>query len=71
MGERPIAYVVRRNAISEDKLQAHLLERFPKWWLPDRIVFIKSIPKTTTGKFDKKVLREEFKSKHGTLPVDE
>jgi fatty-acyl-CoA synthase len=68
--ERPVAYVVQRNAISEDELQEHLLERFPKWWLPDRIIFIKSIPKTTTGKFDKKVLREEFKSEHGSLPAD-
>jgi fatty-acyl-CoA synthase len=69
--ERPIAYVVQRSEISEDELKNHLLDRFPKWWLPDRIVFIESIPKTTTGKFDKKVLRDEFKSEHGILPVDE
>jgi fatty-acyl-CoA synthase len=69
--ERPVAYVVQRSEITEDKLREHLLERFPKWWLPDQIVFIESIPKTTTGKFDKKVLRSEFESEYGTLPVDE
>lgn len=69
--ERPVAYVVKRGEITEDKLREHLLERFPKWWLPDQIVFIESIPKTTTGKFDKKVLRSEFESEYGTLPVDE
>ncbi|NGM70414.1 long-chain fatty acid--CoA ligase [Natronolimnobius sp. AArcel1] len=69
--ERPVAYVVQRANVTEDGLKEHLLERFPKWWLPDQIVFIESIPKTTTGKFDKKVLRDEFESAHGTLPVDE
>ncbi|ELY50902.1 long-chain-fatty-acid--CoA ligase [Natronolimnohabitans innermongolicus] len=69
--ERPVAYVVKRGDTTEDELKALLLERFPKWWLPDEIVFVESIPKTTTGKFDKKVLRDEFKSEHGILPVDE
>ncbi|OVE84072.1 long-chain fatty acid--CoA ligase [Natronolimnobius baerhuensis] len=69
--ERPVAYVVQREDVTEDELKEHLLERFPKWWLPDQIVFIESIPKTTTGKFDKKVLRDEFESEHGRLPVDQ
>jgi fatty-acyl-CoA synthase len=33
-----------------------------KWWLPDEVVFIEGVPKTSVGKFDKKVLRERFKS---------
>jgi fatty-acyl-CoA synthase len=32
-----------------------------KWWLPDAVVFLPAIPKTSVGKFDKKVLREQFK----------
>ena len=32
-----------------------------KWWLPDEITFIDAVPKTSVGKFDKKVLRERFK----------
>jgi len=35
---------------------------FPKWWLPDDVVVVAEIPKTSVGKFDKKVLREDFKS---------
>jgi fatty-acyl-CoA synthase len=31
-----------------------------KWWLPDKVVFIDEIPKTGTGKFDKKVIRAEY-----------
>ena len=34
------------------------------WWLPDDIVFVEQIPKTSVGKFDKKVLREQFKEWH-------
>lgn len=33
----------------------------PKWWVPDRIVFAEEIPKTSTGKTDKKTLRERFR----------
>ena len=35
---------------------------FANWWLPDEVVFVEAIPKTGVGKFDKKVLREQFKS---------
>ena len=30
-------------------------------YLPDDIVFIEAVPKTSVGKFDKKVLRVQFK----------
>ena len=33
---------------------------FPKWWLPDRVEFVSEIPKTSVGKFDKKVLRAGY-----------
>ena len=36
--------------------------RVAKWWLPDEVVFIDAVPKTSVGKFDKKVLRERFKA---------
>ena len=38
----------------------HLRPRVAKWWLPDRIEFIEEVPKTSVGKFDKKVLRGQF-----------
>jgi len=32
-----------------------------KWWLPDDVVFIDAVPKTSVGKFNKRALREQFK----------
>jgi fatty-acyl-CoA synthase len=60
--ERPIALAVLApdaDATEEDLL-AFLAERVAKWWLPDRVVFVESIPKTGTGKFDKKVVRDQY-----------
>jgi fatty-acyl-CoA synthase len=60
--ERPVAFVVARQgaAVSEDELIEHLRPRVAKWWLPDRVIFIDEIPKTGTGKFDKKVVRQRY-----------
>jgi fatty-acyl-CoA synthase len=60
--ERPVAFVVRREGaeVAEAELLAYLETRVAKWWLPDKIVFIEEIPKTGTGKFDKKVVRNEY-----------
>lgn len=60
--ERPAAFVVLRpgaEATSEELIE-HLSQRVAKWWLPDEIVFIDEIPKTGTGKFDKKVVRDRY-----------
>ena len=43
--------------MSLDELREHLAPRVAKWWLPDAIVIIDEVPKTSVGKFDKKVLR--------------
>jgi fatty-acyl-CoA synthase len=60
--ERPAAFVVRREGaeVSEKDLLDFLGERMARWWLPDKIVFLDQIPKTGTGKFDKKVVRSEY-----------
>ena len=60
--ERPVAFVVPREGaeVSESDLHTFLEERVAKWWLPDKILFIDQIPKTGTGKFDKKVVRNEY-----------
>lgn len=60
--ERPVACVVRaegQQLNSEDVLE-HLRDRVAKWWLPDEVLFVDSIPKTSTGKFSKKTLREQM-----------
>ncbi|HWC86163.1 MAG TPA: long-chain fatty acid--CoA ligase, partial [Solirubrobacteraceae bacterium] len=58
-GERPCACVVRRpgSALDGDGLREFLTSRVAKWWLPERVEFIAEVPKTSVGKFDKKVLR--------------
>jgi fatty-acyl-CoA synthase len=57
--ERPLACVVCRPGASPEPpaLREHLSDRVAKWWLPDAWAFIEEVPKTSTGKFDKKVLR--------------
>jgi fatty-acyl-CoA synthase len=62
--ERPIACVVPRPGmeVTKEDLIAFLTPQFARWWLPDDIVFIDEVPKTSVGKFDKKVLREDFRT---------
>jgi fatty-acyl-CoA synthase len=61
-GERPLAVVVRKAgaAVGEAELVASIAGKFAKWWLPDRVEFVEEIPKTATGKFSKRTLRERF-----------
>ena len=61
--ERPLACVVVRNGskLTTDELRQFLSNRVAKWWLPERWEFLQEIPKTSVGKFDKKVLRAWYK----------
>jgi fatty-acyl-CoA synthase len=60
--ERPLACVVRSDeSVTAEALFAHLAEHVAKWQLPDDIVFVDEVPKTSVGKFDKKVLRDRFR----------
>jgi len=43
--------------VTPAELTAFLEGRVAKWWLPERWTFVEEIPKTSVGKFDKKVLR--------------
>jgi fatty-acyl-CoA synthase len=60
--ERPLACVVLRegHTATKDDILAFLDSRVAKWWLPDDVVFVDEIPKTSVGKFSKKDLRERF-----------
>jgi fatty-acyl-CoA synthase len=57
--ERPLCCVVLREGAqtTAPELVEHLRGRVAKWWLPDEFAFLGAIPKTSVGKFDKKVLR--------------
>lgn len=61
--ERPIACVVLKDAykdkVGKDELVEFLKPQFAKWWIPDDILFLEEIPKTSVGKFLKMTLREQ------------
>jgi len=63
--ERPMACVVlreeARGRVTAEDIRRHLEPRVAKWWLPDHVVFIESVPKTSVGKFNKRVLRDQYK----------
>jgi fatty-acyl-CoA synthase len=48
------------ETLSRDEVLDFLRERFSSWQLPDDVVFIDEVPKTSVGKFSKKTLRERF-----------
>ena len=60
--ERPLAVVVKKmgEEISTDELKNHLRGKFANWWIPNDVAFVDDIPKTSTGKFMKLQLREQF-----------
>jgi fatty-acyl-CoA synthase len=66
--ERPLACVVlrteHRGAVTAEELLDFLRPQVARWALPDAVVFVDAIPKTSVGKFDKKVLRQMFPEGH-------
>jgi acyl-CoA synthetase (AMP-forming)/AMP-acid ligase II len=60
--ERPLACVVLKPGqdVTKEDILAFLAPRVAKWWLPDDVVFIDEVPKTSVGKFSKKDLRSRF-----------
>jgi fatty-acyl-CoA synthase len=61
-GERPLATVVLRPGASADltRLRDFLAERIAQWQVPERWALVATVPKTSVGKFDKKVLRRSY-----------
>ncbi len=60
--ERPVAVVVAEDPDEPptlDEIRDFLADRVAKWWLPDEVVVVDDIPKTSVGKLDKKVLRQQ------------
>jgi len=61
--ERPILLVVRKpgSEVTAEEVQAHLGLHVAKWWLPDEILFVESLPHTATGKLLKIAIREQYR----------
>jgi fatty-acyl-CoA synthase len=61
--ERPLAVVVLKEGktATPAELLDFLAPHFAKWWLPDAVVFVPEIPRTSAGKFLKRALRERFR----------
>lgn len=61
--ERPIACVVLRDGyagqVTDKELLDFIAPRFAKWWIPDEVIFVDEIPKTSVGKMLKRALREQ------------
>ncbi|MYC93878.1 MAG: long-chain fatty acid--CoA ligase [Caldilineaceae bacterium SB0661_bin_32] len=71
-GERPLAVIVPTEGGTRpgaEELRRFMEPQVARWWLPDGYEFIDEIPKTGTGKFDKKVLREHYGRGDSTVPL--
>jgi fatty-acyl-CoA synthase len=68
--ERPVALIIPKptykDKINEDDIRKFLMKyvelgKIPKWWIPDKFIFVNEFPRTSVGKVDKKVLRDQLK----------
>jgi fatty-acyl-CoA synthase len=59
--ERPVVFAVPKpefkDKVTQEEVIEFLQDKVAKWWLPDEVRFIDEVPKTSVGKFDKKLLR--------------
>jgi len=65
-GECPVAYIVARKGFQEsltkEELASFLKERVASFWIPGAFYFVSEIPKTSVGKFSKRILRDRYLS---------
>ncbi len=68
--ERPVALIIRAGdtEIETEDIVAHCATRFARWQLPDDVLFVDSIPLTSTGKMDKKAVRARLEAEGYRLP---
>jgi fatty-acyl-CoA synthase len=61
--ERPLLLVVKKEGatVTPEQILDHLSKHVAKWWLPDEILFVDSLPHTATGKLLKTAIREQYK----------
>jgi len=60
--ERPLLFVVRKpgHSLEPQEILAFLAERVTKWWVPEEVIFLESLPVGGTGKVQKALLREKY-----------
>jgi fatty-acyl-CoA synthase len=60
--ERPLAAVVLKEgtSVTPEQLREYLAGKVAKWWVPERWAIVPEVPKTSVGKYDKKVLRAMY-----------
>ncbi|MFM9927632.1 3-(methylthio)propionyl-CoA ligase [Variovorax sp. H27-G14] len=68
--ERPLLLIVRKDGQrgTREEILQFMEGKVAKWWMPDDVVFVESLPHTATGKLQKLKLREQFRGH--TLPTD-
>ncbi|MFC5451337.1 long-chain fatty acid--CoA ligase [Paenibacillus aestuarii] len=64
--ERPLAFVVLKDAAlqagDKNELLHFLGNKFAKWWVPDDVIILEEIPRSSVGKFLKRALREQYQT---------
>ena len=62
--ERPLLFVVRKpgQSLEKQEMLSFLTERVAKWWVPDEVIFLESLPLGGTGKVQKKELRQQYEA---------
>jgi acyl-CoA synthetase (AMP-forming)/AMP-acid ligase II len=65
--ERPLLFIVRKpdTCVECDEILAFLAQRVAKWWVPDGVIFLDSLPVGGTGKVQKATLRQQYASQFG------
>jgi fatty-acyl-CoA synthase len=72
--ERPLLFATLKpgSAISPEQVIEHLASRLPKWWLPDDVIFVGTLPMTASGKIRKAELRDAIAAGgYGTVALPE
>lgn len=73
-GERPVAFVVPTAGVDTESLSEDVYDSlgasYPRWWHPDAIEYVESIPRTATGKISKREVRDRYvdESLTGSVP---
>ena len=70
--ERPLLLVVKDpgSNLCEAEVRNYLSDQVAKWWLPDAIEFVETLPHTASGKLSKKDLRDQYRDYQLPTAVD-